>query len=237
MKRIDAGRSSSSEKVRLGTAFLKRLFLRDVKLKGLALLLSLMLWVSMTYMGQSKMVFLVPLSFEDLAKGLVIRDTDTKGVMITVNGPLSLLKNLKTNDIKVAVSLVHVREGRQIFTIRKGDVIVPPGLKVEEARPDYVVAEIDKIVERRLPVIVKLDKRWADEYEVAFWRPKFADVEGPRELMEKGTVIETLPVDGDFTRQQEVLEIPLNAKSLEARRVTPGNVKVTLRRKEKVSPE
>ena len=107
---------------------------------------------------------------------------------------------------------------------------MPAGLKVEDARPDYVVVELDKLVEKRLPIVVKLDKRWANAYEVVSCRPTYAEVEGPRELLEKGAVLETFPVNGNFTRQQEVLDIPLNAKLLEARRVTPGSVTVVLRR-------
>jgi hypothetical protein len=49
-------------------------------------------------------------------------------------------------------------------------------------------------------------------------------------LLEKETVVETLPVNGNFTRQQEVLNIPLDAKSLEARRVAPATARVILRR-------
>ena len=37
-------------------------------------------------------------------------------------------------------------------------MIVPSGLKVEDARPDYVVVELDKVVEKHLRVIVKLDR-------------------------------------------------------------------------------
>jgi hypothetical protein len=223
-------RNSFFDKGRSAAASIKRLLLREIRLKGLAIMLSLMLWVSTTYLGESKMGFLVPLSFEDLDKGMMIRDADTRDVMVTLDGPLSLLKNLKADDIKVSLNLARAKEGRQIFTIRKGDVIVPGGLKVEAARPDYVVVELDKLVEKRLPIVVKLDKRWATAYEVVSCRPAFAEVEGPRELLEKGTVLETLPVDGNFTRQQEVLDIPLNAKSLEARRVTPGSATVILRR-------
>jgi YbbR domain-containing protein len=215
----------------------KRYLLHEIRLKALALTLAFMLWFSMTYVGESKMGFLVPVSFENLSRGMIMRETDTRNVMITVNGPLSVLKNLKADDIKVSLNLSRAREGREIFTIRKGDVIVPNGLKVENAAPDYVVVELDKLVEKHLPIVVKLDKRWAHTYEVASWYPTYADVEGPRELLEKGAVLETLPVNGNFTRQQEVLDIPLNAKSLEARKVAPTTVRVVLRRIGKVSQE
>ncbi len=223
-------RGDSSGKGGIIMALVKRYLLYEIRLKALALMLAFMLWFSMTYVGESKMGFLVPVSFENLGKGMIMRETDTRNVMITVSGPLSVLKNLKADDIKVPLNLSRAKEGREIFTIRKGDVIVPTGLKVEDAKPDYVVVELDKIVEKHLRIVVKLDKRWANTYEVASWYPAYAEVEGPRELLEKGTVLETLPVNGNFTRQQEVLDIPLNAKSLEARRVSPDTVRVVLRR-------
>jgi hypothetical protein len=215
----------------------KRYLLHEIRLKALALTLAFMLWFSMTYVGESKMGFLVPVSFENLSRGMIMRETDTRNVMITVGGPLSVLKSLKADDIKVPLNLARAREGRQIFSIRKGDVIVPNGLKVEDAKPDYVVVELDKLVEKHLRIIVKLDKRWANTYEVASWHPAYADVEGPRELLEREAAVETLPVNGPFTRQQEVLDIPLNAKSLEARKVAPTTVRVVLRRIGKVSQE
>ena len=233
MREGNSGRgekTGSSDKGRFFMAQAKRYLFYEIRLKALALMLSLMLWFSMTYVGESKMGFLVPLSFENLGKGMIMRETDTRNVMITVNGPLAALKNLKADDIKVSLNLSRVREGRQIISIRKWDVIVPNGLKVEDAKPDYVVVELDKLVEKHLRIIVRLDRRWANTYEVASWYPAYAEVEGPRELLEKETVLETLPVNGNFTRQQEVLDIPLDAKSLEARRVAPATARVVLRR-------
>jgi hypothetical protein len=210
--------------------FIRNLIFKEFRLKALALLLAVFFWFSATYMGQSKMGFMVPISFYNIEKGEVIRETDRRNILITVNGPPSILKNMKAEEIKVPVNLARVKEGRYVFSIGKGDVIVPPGLKVEDARPDYVVVELDKIVEKRLRVVVRLDKKWQGAYEVASWRPAYVYVEGPRESLQKKGVVETVPVSGNFTRQQEVLDVPLDAKSLEARRVVPETAHVVLRK-------
>jgi hypothetical protein len=207
-----------------------RFLLRDFRLKIIALMLSLILWFSMTYMGESKMGFLVPVSFGELAKGMMVRNTDTKELMVTVNGPLSMLKNLKSGEIRVSLNLSRAREGRHVLSIRKGDVIVPGGVRVEGTNPDYVVVDIDKTVEKYLRAVVELDHKWAGRYEVVSCRPAYVRVEGPREVLEKRVDLETLPVNGYFTRQQETLEAPLNIRSLEAVRVTPDTVRVVLRR-------
>ena len=208
----------------------RKYVLNQIRLKAASLVLAIMLWFSTTYVGESKMIFSVPISFEHVGKALMVRDADTRDVLVTLDGPLSVLKNLTPRDISVALDLSHLSEGRQILMIRKADVFVPTSVKIESIKPDYVVAAIDKVVEKNLPTVVKLDRKWADIYQVASWYPKDAIVEGPKELLDRTNVVETLPVDGDFKRRQEILDVPLNTKPLEARRIRPETVRVSLRR-------
>jgi len=208
----------------------RKYVLNRIRLKAMALVLAVMLWFSMTYLGESKMIFSVPISFEHLGRAMMVREADTRDVLVTLNGPLSVLKNLTPHDISVALDLSRSNEGRQILMIRKADVFVPTSVKIESIRPDYVVVGIDKIVEKSLPTVVKLDRKWADIYQVASWYPKEAIVEGPKELLDRTEVVETLPVDGDFKRRQETLDVPLNIKPLEARKIRPETARVVLRR-------
>lgn len=208
---------------------LRKYVLNQIRLKAASLVLAVMLWFSMTYLGESKMIFSVPITFEHLGRAMTVREADTKDVLVTLNGPLSVLKNLTPRDISVALDLSHSDEGRQILMIRKGDVFAPTSVKIESIKPDYVVVAIDKIVEKSLPTVVKLDRKWADIYQVASWYPKDVTVEGPKELLDRTNVVETLPVDGDFKRRQETLDVPLNTKPLEARRTRPETVRVVLR--------
>ncbi len=209
---------------------LRKHVFNDLRLKVLALCLALMIWVSMNYMGESKMAFSVPIAFQNLNKALVVREMDSRDIMITLNGPLSVLKNLRAGDIRVVIDLSRVRDGRQIVTVRKADVVVPNGVKIEGVKPDYVVVEVDKIVEKRLRTVVKLGDQWAGIYRVVSWHPLFVSVEAPQEILDKRDSLETLPVDGEFKEQQEILDVPLNAKLAEARRVRPEMVRVVLKK-------
>jgi YbbR domain-containing protein len=220
-------------KMRFLMDVLRKYLLNQVRLKILALFLAIMTWFSMTYLGESEMAFSVPLSFENLGKAMIMREADTKDILITVNGPLSILKNIRAEDIRVPLDLSRARDGRQILTIRKGDVVVPNGVKIEGVRPDYVVVEVDKIVEKQLRTVVKLGDKWLGIYQVAFWYPQHVYVEGPKEVLDKRDSLDTFPVDGDFKQQQEVLDAPLNTKPLEARKVRPDTVRVVLRKIEK----
>ena len=152
-------------------------------------------------------------------------------MLVTLNGPVSILKTLRAHDIRAPLDLGRAREGRQVLAIRKNDIIVPTGLKIENVKPDYVVVEIDRIVEKQLRTVVKLDRKWAGVYQVSSWQPRYVRVEGPGELIDKSDVVETIPADGDFTHQRETLNVPLNLKPLEARKVRPADtVQVVLKK-------
>ena len=57
---------------------LRKYVLNQIRLKVMALVLAVMLWFSTTYVGESKMVFSVPISFEHVGKALMVRDADTR---------------------------------------------------------------------------------------------------------------------------------------------------------------
>jgi YbbR domain-containing protein len=208
----------------------RKYLLSEIRLKLLSLLLAVMLWSSMMYTVESHMTFSAPISFDKLQKGLMIREADTRDILITVNGSLSVLKNIRAKDIAVALDVSRIKEGRHIVNITRSDIIVPKGVKIEDVKPEYVVVETDKIVEKHLRTVVKLGDKLADVYQLVSWYPQYVYVEGPKELLEKTHSIATFPVDGNFSNQQEILDIPLDTRSLEPRRVRPETARVILKR-------
>jgi diadenylate cyclase len=212
---------------------LRKWVLNEIRLKILAVILAVLLWFSMTFMSEQKITYSVPIAFENLSKTMVVSEADTRDVLITLDGPLSILKNLRPKDIKVTLDLSRARDGRQIFSIRKGDVLVPSGVKIEVLKPDYIVVEIDKIMEKQFRTVVKLDDKWVGIYRVSSWQPQYVSVEGPEDLLEKKGPVETIPVDGDFTQQQEVLTVPLNVKAFLPAKVRPETVRVVLKKAER----
>lgn len=211
-------------------AFIRNYILKDYKLKALSLVLAAMLWVAISYIGESKMTVSVPISMENLRKDFMLEKLDTDSVLVTINGPISILKNLRARDIRVAVNLSGAKEGAQVLALAKDNVTVPKGVKVEEVKPDYVALEIDKAVEKRLKVVVKLDEKWAGIYGVRTWYPQYVVVEGPEEELRDRQTIETVPANGDFKNKEEEIDVPLAVKGISARKIKPETVRVRLRR-------
>ncbi|MDR2017880.1 MAG: hypothetical protein LBQ00_03240 [Syntrophobacterales bacterium] len=204
--------------------------LKDYRLKALSLVLAAMFWVAISYIGESKMTVSVPVAMENIREDLIMEKIETDSVLVTIGGPISILKNLRARDIRVAISLSGAKGGTQVFELDKDNVTVPKGVKVEDVKPDYMVVEIGKAVEKRLRVVVKLDKRWAGIYGVGTWYPQYAVVEGSEEVLKDREVIETVPVNGDFKDKKEEIDVPLVTKGIFVRKIKPETVRVHLRR-------
>lgn len=140
-------------------SFIRTYILNDWKLKGLSLVLAVMLWFAVSYKGESKLSVSVPVVPSNLEKDLMIKSMDTEDVLVVINGPVAALKNLRPKDVKAPLDVGELKSGRHIVNIQNSDIVVPKGIKVEAVKPDYVVLEIERTLEKRLKTVVKLDNK------------------------------------------------------------------------------
>ena len=209
---------------------LKKYIFRDFKLKVLSLILAAMLWFAVSYMGESKMGFSVKIGVDKLGKEFIIKKIENEEVLITVDGPVSILKGIRARDIRLTLNMSDVKEGRHVFTLQETDVQTPKGVKVEALKPDFVAIELDRIMEKRLRIVVALDKKWTGIYKIKSWLPQYVLVEGSKETLEKIHAIETISVDGNFMADEETVEVPLDIKDMLIRKIKPETIKIVLRR-------
>jgi hypothetical protein len=55
-------------------------------------------------------------------------------------------------------------------------------------------------------------------------------VEGPKNILEMKTFIETMPVNGNLKHDKEAVTVSLNSQGLSTSRIKPDTVRVLLRR-------
>lgn len=211
-------------------SFVRKYILNDWKLKGLSLVLAVMLWFAISYVGESKLSVSVPVVPANLEKDFMIKSMDGDDVLVMISGPVSALKNLSPKDVKAPLDVGELKSGRHIVNIRKTDIIVPKGIEVEAVKPDYVVIEIERTLEKRLKTVVKLDNKWKALYSVKSWYPQYVTVEGPKVSIEKIESIDTVPIDGNFMAVEEELDVALDTKGLLIRKLRPEMVRVIIRR-------
>jgi hypothetical protein len=209
---------------------IKRYVLKDAKLKLLSLALAVLLWFAISYVGESKVSVRVPVSLNSPGETYMITAIDSEDVLVTIEGPVSTLKNMKARDIKVRIDPSNLREGKHTLNLLKGDIEVPKDIHVEQVKPDTISVEVDAVIEKKVKIVVKLDKKWTGLYRVKTWGPLYVMAEGAKGSLSDKTIIETQPVDGNFQNDEEEILMALNTKGMILKRLKPDSVKVILRR-------
>jgi len=203
---------------------------KDFKLKALSIVLATMLWLAVSYMGVSRMSISVRVSADKLSRDFIVSKMDTDEVLVALNGPVSILKDIRARDVGVSLDLSNVKEGRYVYDLQKNNIRVPKGIQVEEVKPDYIVVEINGTMEKRFKTVVKLEKKWMSMYSVKSWTPRYVNIEGSGGSLKDIDSIETVPVDGSFISEEETIDVPLDAKDLIIRKIKPDTIKVILKR-------
>ncbi|MDD5243147.1 MAG: CdaR family protein [Syntrophorhabdaceae bacterium] len=209
---------------------LRKYVLNDMKLKLLSLVLAVLLWFAVSYIGESKMSVSVPISTGNPGETYMVTAMDTEDVLVTINGPVSALKNMKARDIKVHIDLSDLKAGKHTFSLLKGDIQLPKGVQAEQVKPDSISIEIEPVIEKRLRTIVKLDKKWTGQYMIKSWSPTYVIAEGAKNSLADKAVIETQTVDGNFLEDEEEVLVGLNPKNMIVKRLRPNVVRVVLKR-------
>jgi len=208
----------------------KKYILENWKLKLLSVALATVLWFVVFLMGETKKEISVPVSLVNLSKGYVVMKMDIEKVDITLTGRVSVLKDIKENDVKVSLSASNIQEGENVFNITKSNVQIPRGVQIGDIRPSSTKIDVDRIIEKKLKTTVKLDRRLMGVYEVKSWSPDYVTVEGPKRIWEKKTFIETLPVSDGLKHIEETVTVSLDMEGLQTSAIKPEAVKVVLKR-------
>ncbi len=209
---------------------MKRYFLENWKLKLLSLVLAVMLWFIVFFIGEMKKEISIPVSLNGLGKEYVVMKKDTDKVDVTLQGRVSVLKDVKDSDIKASLNLSDVKEGENVFSITKSNIQIPRGVQIGQIKPSAIKVDIDKVIEKRVKTVVKIDRKWIGRYGVKSWNPTYVTVEGPRQIWETRMFLETRPINGNLKRDEEVVTMPLDLEGLTASRVKPDSVTVILRK-------
>ncbi len=161
--------------------------------KVVSLLLAVLLWVYVTGQEKSEMSFTVPLELTNIPPDMEIINEPPGYITIRVRGNSHILTNIKPGKIKVVLDLSHLKEGKNTFTITRGEVILPRGLAVTKINPTTVVIKAEKVVEKKVPVILKakgLKRHWKVSLD-----PPSVTIQGVKSQIKKIRVVKTQGLD------------------------------------------
>jgi YbbR domain-containing protein len=200
--------------------------IKNLPLRLLSLAIATGLWIFVNTGQRSAFDELnIPVNYRRLPAGLVIVNHPADFVKIQVNGPRTLLSLLDPERLTVRLDLSGLGPGQASFKINPTMFQVPRQTSVTTVSPSEVILDVDRVVQRDIPIHVDIDGRPAPGYEVSGAEAKPATVMaiGPSRYVNTLAQITTEPVDingsiADVARRVD-LENPNAGVALTAMRV------------------
>ena len=212
---------------------LHKVFLDDWLMKLVALIITLALWLGVTGLRTptSRRFANIPLNLR-VANELEITNSPVTEVDIKITGDKSKIDQITTRDLAVTVDLTDVQSGNRTVQIAPENVSIelPVGFKLEEIQPSKIAVELEKVIERDVPVKAETEGGTADNFEIysAPTTPPTVRVRGPESFIKPLDSIPTEKINvenrqEDFTMQQ----VSLNVVSPKVRLIDTTVVDVT----------
>lgn len=159
---------------------------------------------------------LIPVEPTALPPGLALAATLRKNVEIRVKGSRSAVSDLSSRNIVYRLDLSGVRTGIQTIQLQKEAVSLPANVSIEAFNPSYITVQIDRRMEKRLPVVLDLVGRPTAGFYLADSEaiPPTAVISGPESLLAPLAAVRTQPIEiggatGTFQRK-----VPLDLPEL-----------------------
>ena len=215
-------------------AYLKRWLSNNFWFKIFAVVIAVVVWLigsSRVYEPRNRVV---PVNLK-LAPGMTVKEITPPTVTVTLAYPREFRGAIdrEKEEIKVVHDLLETREpGKIVFALSERDVERPARVQVLGISPSRVTAEVDRLVEKVLPVKVAYQGAPSSGYRIAGQSiiPPEVRVPGPESLLQKLDAIETDPVSvtgREITFEERVKLKPVSPYSATA--LSPVSVIVILR--------
>lgn len=177
---------------------MRKLLFENLGLKVSAVLIAVLLWLFVTWKGQSEVSFEVPIEFKDVPIGLGIVNSSAKSANVTVKGQDRIMKSLRPSDIRVLVDMSKARKGEGSYHINKDDVKLPYAMSVTSIDPSTIRVRLDETVTKAVPVRASITGSPAPGYYV-----KTVDVE-PKNIVIQGLKTEVRKISEIGTDQMDI---------------------------------
>lgn len=192
---------------------MKKLLLENLALKVSAVLIAVLLWLFVTWKGQSEMTIDVPLEFKDVPAGIGIVSVSARSANVTVKGQDRIMKSLRPSDIRVLVDMGKAKKGEGIFHINKDDVKLPYAMTVTSIDPSTIRVKLDETVTKVVPVKPSITgvPEAGFHIKVIDVEPKNIAIQGLRSEVRKINEIGTDAMDISGAKTSQIQEVNIDA--------------------------
>jgi diadenylate cyclase len=117
-------------------------------------LLITVIWLIFTK-GSDRLISLeVPIEYTKRQSGLDIYDTSVDNVRLDLSGSSTLLKSVKSENVRVTIDLSNSLIGQNKCLLSEDNISLPPGILLNNIKPSYVNVTLDKTADKKIPIQV-----------------------------------------------------------------------------------
>ena len=187
------------------------LLLQNLPLKLVSLALASLLWFVIAGEKTSEMGLSVPLELKNFPKDLELTGDAVNSVEVRLRASPSIIQSLGPQEVSAHVDLTGVQEGEHIVNLTADSIRIPFGVKVVRIYPSTLTLNLERTVQKVVPVQPRLLGRTAPGYEVAEVTsvPPEVRVVGPKNRVQEveGAFTEPVSVEGAETTLVEQVNL------------------------------
>jgi len=157
-------------------------FFQNLALKAMSLALAVLLWFVIAGEKTSEMGLQVPVELQNFPQELELTGDLVNSVEVRLRASPGVIHRLSPGDVSAIVDLEALGEGEHILHLTADAIRVPFGVKVVKITPTIITLNLDRTLQKTVPVHPRLLGRPAPGYEVAQVEsdPKEVRISGPR---------------------------------------------------------
>lgn len=188
-----------------------QLLVRNWHLKLLSLVFSSLLWLFVTGEQTAEVGHTVPLELKNLPSGLIVANEVPSLVDLRINGPRTLLSNLRPSALSMSVDMRDLEPGLTTFKRLDENLNIPSALKVVRLSPSYVEVKLERIRRKVVPVNVVVSGVPEPGSHVVAMSvvPDSVVIEGAESEVKNVSFVETEAVDISSVNEGFTITVPV----------------------------
>ncbi|GEM_PF-3564485 len=215
------------------TEIIKKIFLEDWKGKLFSLFLAFIIWllISLGEWSVYEVKITIPVNFKDLSHNITVFSASTNNIELSMKVPKKLEQDLKRTSPELNISLSQFKAGQIIVPVSRKDISnVPKGVEISRINPSSIVLNLDKLVEKFVPVEPVIKGK--EEMDKIVVDPKRVRVLCPSALLPLLKTIPTEPVDIYELRKKKEISTSLLLPDPRLILIDSKYIKISLEREE-----
>ncbi|MEW6593598.1 MAG: CdaR family protein [Thermodesulfobacteriota bacterium] len=184
---------------------------KDWLIRLLSLLIAVFLWYFVVGEDKVDTSIYIPVEIVNLPRELVIANQFKKQLEVSISGPRGLIDSIQRQRINRTVNLAKATPGTMVVRNEPETIPLPRGVNILRIQPTHITLLIDRLVEKTLPVELKITGRPAAGYELisAQVEPPIITISGPQATLASETQLLTEPLDISGLDSSVTRQVPL----------------------------